>query len=42
MMARAREAYGRLSMTSERGEEMLFWPDPTIVNDAVSTGPALR
>jgi biotin carboxylase len=42
MMARAREAYGRLSMTSDRGEEMLFWPDPAIVNDAVATGRALR
>ena len=34
MMGRAREAYGRLSMTSDHGEEMLFWPDPAIVNDA--------
>jgi biotin carboxylase len=32
MLARAREAYGRLSMTSDQGEEMLFWPDPSIVN----------
>jgi biotin carboxylase len=34
MMARARAAYRRLSMTSDRGDEMLFWPDPAVVNDA--------
>ena len=33
MMTRAREAYRRLSMTSDQGDEMLFWPDPAIVND---------
>ena len=32
MMTKARQAYQRLAMTSELGDEMLFWPDPSIVN----------
>ncbi len=32
LLERSRDAYLGLSLLSDRGEEMLFWPDPELVN----------